>query len=273
MENWYKAHPCEHVFLWELEHVTAALRAHDACRSLCPPSVMHRCAVETKRAGAAPGALEPFPRYYFARDEEEPWWRDAGKCSALVQQWWHGLTGATFQPSPTSLLHTRLLHAYGVQGPSTDDSMFSLPAEDAFCVAMTDGAGTEHTVYIEFNDGCADANTGIFGRAFTREGIWVLFCGAEAGDCGTSVVGTDLGVDRYVEHEGMTLEGLLPEGSTWSENAYRRKHHVEYFCFAVAMLLRKFKTTIEAYVVVVVVVVVVCMGTLLSLLLYVLLYV
>ncbi len=64
-------------------------------------------------------------------------------------------------------------------------------------VQVFDGAGTGHLLRIKVNEGCGDANTGIFGRVWSSEGVWALIKGYAPGDCATLVEATSLALKRY----------------------------------------------------------------------------
>ena len=96
---------------------------------------------------------------------------------------------------------------------------------------LTDAAGTTHQLTYVGNCGDADANTGWFGRVFSDEGVWALFHGSSAGDCGTLVEATPLGLARWVPYEEQMS---VPDGAVWSENSW--KHQVEALVFAASQM-------------------------------------
>jgi len=103
-------------------------------------------------------------------------------------------------------------------------------------IDLIDGAGTKHHLVFSVNSGSADCNTGIFGRVFTSEGVWILFYGIAHGDCATSVKATNLALKRFVPIEGFDQSAKFPNIFYTEENLFESKSQIEYLCFAIGQL-------------------------------------
>ena len=160
------------------------------------------------------------------------WWKKAEKRNGIINCWLKGHKGHLIW----NLLHARpLVHLGYTECPY--EYIYSENFEAI--VSVKDGNEKEHILYISVNEGDADANTGIFGRVSSEEGVWMLFHGSKAGDCGTLVESTPVAIKSFYprkEYETVPLSLAFSD-----ENKFSRKHQVESVVFYIACLLLKSK--------------------------------
>ncbi len=119
------------------------------------------------------------------------WYEDSDKWRCAVELWLRGNL-CEGKRLTWQAMHSRPLACLSNNDDDDDDK--------ECLVQVFDGAGTGHLLRIKVNSGCADANTGIFGRVWSSEGVWALIKGYAPGDCATLVEATSLALKRYKPH-------------------------------------------------------------------------
>ncbi|KAH3766998.1 hypothetical protein Pelo_1123 [Pelomyxa schiedti] len=215
------------------------------------------------RPGLSLFSLESYDKAYFAalssksialarkvREPQTLWIYDRNVRRLLIDMWLHGIPPGDpvwnkIHAIPIMCVgkvdqRTKaFMHKEDSDASESDDDFGLLPPNCAYIVELVDGSGVGHKLVFDFNQGDADANTGIFGHALSARGIWVTFAGDALCDSGTLVTATDLALHTFVPHNKDFPQGLLPAKSTWTDNKFTFGSQVELICFAVAMLCMK----------------------------------
>ena len=113
-----------------------------------------------------------------------------------------------------------------------------------FLIGMKDGKGIEHELILQMSPGDADANTGIFGKLESKEGLWVTFQGAGnrfkdsklIGDCGTYVKSFSLGNARFFPYKNVPTNPVPNSLFISDEDYFEKKSQLEKFAFTSAMI-------------------------------------
>src|SRR3990167_2007906 len=129
-----------------------------------------------------------------SKDELIYWWKNSQIRDRIINRWLKGYKGHVMW----KYLYARPL-AYLGQSKCPCKNLYG--SDYHFIVSVKDGMQNEHTLYILVNEGCADANTGIFGRISSENGVWMFLQGFDAGDCGTRTDSFPLAVQKFYPHK------------------------------------------------------------------------
>lgn len=156
--------------------------------------------------------------------EEGAWYEQEDDRNALIDMWLH--CPVDCREPAWQTLHAQYGGYIGVK-----DMWQDVGPPKSHLVVAEDARGRRHRLIVTWSDGNADANTGIFGRVWQpSEGVWGVFYGHRAGDCGTLVEATQLAIKSYAPHRHLDK---LPAGAVWSENSWTRQ--IEALMFGWAM--------------------------------------
>ena len=174
--------------------------------------------------------------------ENEFWWRKKISFHFLIK-YWLNTDWKNSNYFLTSIWNNYSLRPIAFMGGKSAgyETLYNF----YYLIGMKDGNGFEHKIMLQVNEGDADANTGIFGKVESNEGIWVTFQGAGRrfktpilliGDCGTYVKSFPLGNARFFPHENVP-RNHVPKSLFYSrEDYFETKSQVEKFSFTMAML-------------------------------------
>ena len=121
-------------------------------------------------------------------------------------------------------------------------SFYGTICDYLFLIGMKDGKGIEHEVIIQVNHGDGRANTGVFGKVETEEGLWVTLQGEGrsykefGGSGGTFVKSFPLANARFFPHKKLPSNQSLPIYFYNQENDFEMNSQVEKFSYVAAML-------------------------------------